>query len=196
MQVWMLLSFTSFRRSKENLEWDLTGTSEPCRSITATMTLSVMPPINSCKQVFWSTAEKCGESIFSLLMKKFFSLCSAEEKKHKNKNKTNIKLPGSVNRFILICAFSHSLVTRSHGGRTRAFSYLLFIYSLAVEEPFLSLCEEFSPFTWHSLVCHSLLSLPGSEAEGDTRAWQVFSCNGGEVLTPRNHSRWFGASLL
>lgn len=153
-----------------------------------------MPPINSCKVRILkhrSTAEKCGESFFSLLMKKILQplLCRGKKKK-------KIKLPGSVNRFILICAFSHSLVTRSHGGRTRAFSYLLFIYSLAVEEPFLSLCEEFSPFTWHSLVCHSLLSLPGSEAEGDTRAWQVFSCNGGEVLTPRNHSRWFGASLL
>lgn len=149
-----------------------------------------MPPINSCKVRILKHSWKMWWKHFLFADEKNSSTSPLQRKKKK------IKLPGSVNRFILICAFSHSLVTRSHGGRTRAFSYLLFIYSLAVEEPFLSLCEEFSPFTWHSLVCHSLLSLPGSEAEGDTRAWQVFSCNGGEVLTPRNHSRWFGASLL
>lgn len=183
-----------FSRNKAELQWDLAETSKTCRSIIPTATLSAMLPINSYKmrilKHWWKTCWKH----FLFTNEKCSRLCSTEWKKKRITG--SIKLPESANCFILICAASHSMGTRSPDRRKSTFKYLLCIYSSAEEKPFLPVCDESSPFTCHSLMSYSLLSLPGSLAEGDTRAWQVFSYNGGEVLTPRNHSRWFGASLL
>lgn len=148
-----------FSRSKAELQWDLT--SEPCRSITATATLSAVLPINSYKMRILKHSWKPCWKRFLFTEEKCSSLCSAELKKT-NKQKTqptdSIKLSGSANGFILICASSHSVVTRGPDGRKGTFGYLLCIYSSAEEKPFLPVCDESFPITWHNLVSYSRLS--------------------------------------
>lgn len=197
LQVWALHTRQGqmlFSRSNAELQWDSAETSGPCRSITATATLSAALPVNSYRMRILKHSWKTSWKHFLFTDEKCSSLCSAELKKKPNPG--SIKLSESANCFVFICAASHSVVTRSLDRRKGTLSYLLCIYSSAEEKPFLPVCDESSPFTWCNLVSYSLLSLPGSVAEGDTRAWQVFSCDRGEVLTPRNPSRWFGASLL